>query len=61
MIFEWYLVSIMVFLVRGTDAENFEKKKKIDRRKAFKNEKKEKRTVQGKLNNNDKHLWLYLL
>ena len=56
--FEWYLVRIMVFLVRGTDAENIEKKKKIDRRKAFKNEKKEKRTVQGKLNNNDKHLWL---
>ena len=51
----------MVFLVRGTDAENIEKKKKTDRRKTLKNEEKEKLRIQGKSNNNKKHLWFYLL
>ena len=35
-IFEWYLLRMVVFLVRGKDAKNIEKKKKIDRRKALK-------------------------
>ena len=51
----------MVFLVRGTDAENKKKKKKTKRRKTLKNKEKEKRRIQGKSNNNNKHLWFYLL
>ena len=50
----------MVFLVRGVDAENIRKKKKTDRRKTFKNEQKEKRRIQGKSNDNNKHFWFYL-
>ena len=51
----------MVFLVRGRGAENIEKRRKGDRRKTLKNEKKEKRRIQGKPNNNDKCFWFYLL
>ena len=35
---ESYLLRIMVFLVRGKDAEKIEKMKKAERRKTFKNE-----------------------
>ena len=41
--------------------ENTEKKKKTDRRKTLKNEEKEKQKIQGKSNNNNKHLCFYLL
>ena len=51
----------MVFLVRGKGAENIEKKKKTARKKkTFQNEKREKRRIQGKSNDNNKHLWFYL-
>ena len=51
----------MAFLVRGRGAENIEEKIKIDRRNALINEDKEKRRIQGKLNNNNEHLWFSLL
>ena len=51
----------MAFLVRGRGAENIEEKIKIDRRNALINEDKEKRRIQGKLNNNNENLWIYLL
>ena len=51
----------MVFLVRGRGAENIEEKIKTDRRKTLINEDKEKRRIRGKLNNNNEHLWFYLL
>ena len=51
----------MVFLARGMDAENIEEKIKTDRRKTLINEDKEKRRIQGKLNNNNENLWIYLL
>ena len=51
----------MAFLVRERGAENIEEKIKIDRRNALINEDKEKRRIQGKLNNNNEHLWFYLL
>ena len=47
---------MMVFLVMGRGAENIEKKTKTDRRKTLKNEEKEKQKIQGKSNNNNKHL-----
>ena len=50
----------MVFLVRGRGAENIEEKIKTDRRKTLINEDKEKRRIQGKLNNNNENLWFYL-
>ena len=50
----------MVFLVRGRAAENIEEKIKTDRRKTLINEDKEKRRIQGKLNNNNENLWFYL-
>ena len=56
-IFEWYLLRIMVFLVMGRSAENVEKKKKTDRRKTLKSKKKEKQRIRGKSNNNNIHLW----
>ena len=51
----------MVFLVMGRGAENIEKKNKTDRKKTLKNENKVKRRIQGKSNNNNEHLWFYLL
>ena len=39
---EWYLLRIMVFLVRGRAAETLKKSKKTGRKKTLKNEKKEK-------------------
>ena len=51
----------MAFLVRERGAENIEEKIKIDRRNALINEDKEKRRIQGKLNNNNEHLWFSLL
>ena len=43
-------------------AENIEKKKKTVKMKTLKNDEKEKRRIQGKLNNNNKNfLWLYIL
>ena len=50
----------MAFLVRGSGAKNIEEKIKTDRRKTLINEDKEKRRIQGKSNNNNEHLWLYL-
>ena len=50
----------MVFLVRGRAAENIEGKIKTDGRKTLINEDKEKRRIQGKLNNNNENLWFYL-
>ena len=50
----------MVFLVRGRGAENIEKKIKTDKIKTLINEDKEKQRIQGKSNNNNKHLWFYL-
>ena len=47
-------------MVRRRGAENIEEKIKTDRRKTLKNEDKEKRRIQGKSNNNNKHLWFYL-
>ena len=44
-IFEWYLLRIMVFLVMGWSAENIEKKKKTDRRKTLQSEEKGKRRL----------------
>ena len=44
--------------MRGRGAETIEKK--VDTSKALKNEKEEKRRIQGKPNNN-KHLWFYPL
>ena len=35
-IFEWYLLGIIIFLVRRRDAENIGKKKKTDRKKKSK-------------------------
>ena len=46
----------MVFLVRGRAAENIEGKIKTDGRKTLINEDKEKRRIQGKLNNNNENL-----
>ena len=37
------------------------KRKKTDRTKTLKHEEKEKRKIQGKSNNSDKHFWFYLL
>ena len=51
----------MVLLIRGRGAENIEEKIKTDRRKTLINEDKEKRRIQGKLNNNNEHLWFDLL
>ena len=50
----------MVLLVRGRSEENIKEKIKTDRRKALVNKDKEKRRIQGKSNNNNKHLWFYL-
>ena len=44
-IYEWYLLRIMVFLVMGRSAENIEEKKKADIRKSLKNEEKENRRI----------------
>ena len=47
---------MMVFLVRGRSAKNIEKKrKKTDRTRTLKHEEKERRKIQGKSNNSDKH------
>ena len=46
----------MVFLVRGRGTENIKIKKKTDGIKTLKNEEKEKRRIQEKPNNNNKHL-----
>ena len=51
----------MVFLVRGRAVENIEGKINTDRRKILINEDKEKRRIQGKLNDNNENLWFYLL
>ena len=45
----------------GKSAKDIEKKKRTDRIKTLKNEKKEKRRIQGKSNNNNKRFWFYLL
>ena len=45
----------MVLLVRGRGAENIKKNWKKGRRKTLKNEEKEKRRIQGKSSNNNKH------
>ena len=50
----------MVFLVRGRGAEKIEGRRK-QTIKTLKNEESEKRRIQGKLNNNNKHLWFYFL
>ena len=50
----------MVFLVRGSGAENIEEKSKTDRRKILLNEDKENRRIQGKSNNKNQHLRFYL-
>ena len=47
-------------MVRGRGAENIEGKIKTDGRKTLINEDKEKRRIQGKLNNNNENLWFYL-
>ena len=47
-------------MFRGRGAENIEEDIKTDRRKILKNEEKEKQRMQGKSNNNNKHLWFYL-
>ena len=57
---KWYLLRIRLFLVRGSGAENIGGKIKTGRRKTSKNDDKEKRRIQGKSNNNNKHLWFYL-
>ena len=57
---KWFLLRIMVFLVRGWGAENIEEKIKTDRRKTLINEAKEKRIIQGKSNNNDEQHWFDL-
>ena len=44
----------------GRDAYKVEKKK-TGRQKTLKHEDKEQRRMQGEANNNNKHLWLYLL
>ena len=44
-IYEWYLLRIMVFLVMERSAENIEEKKKADIRKSLKNEEKENRRI----------------
>ena len=46
----------MVFLVRGTEAENIRKRRKQREEKTLKIEEKEKRRIQGKSSNNNKHL-----
>ena len=51
-----YLLRIIVFLVRGTVAENIEEKIETGRIKTLINEDKGK---QGKSNNNNEHLWFY--
>ena len=50
-----YSESWFSWLGRG-GTQNIEKKKKTDRRKTLKNEDKEKRRIQGKSNNNNKHV-----
>ena len=57
---EWYLLRIMVFLVRGKAAEILKKSKKTGRKKTLKNEKKEKWRMQRKSSNNNKYLCFYL-
>ena len=47
-------------MFRGRSAENIEEDIKTDRRKILKNEEKEKQRMQGKSNNNNKHLWFKL-
>ena len=59
-ILEWYLLRIMVFLVRRRVAESFEKNKKTDERKILKNEQKEKRRMQGKSKSNNSNKYHYL-
>ena len=56
----WYLLRIMVFLVRRRAAETLNKSKKISRKKKLKNEKKEKWRMQRKSSNNNKYLCFYL-
>ena len=51
----------MVFLVRGGMQKTLKKKEKTDGTITLKNEEKEKRRIQGKPNNNNKHLWFCLL
>ena len=51
----------MVFLVKGRGVENIEKRRKQREEKTLKTEEKEERRIKGKLNNNNKHLWFYLL
>ena len=43
-------------MVRGRGEENVEEKIKTGRRKTLKDEGKEKQAIQGKSNNNNKHL-----
>ena len=54
-----YLESWFSWLGRGL--QKTWEKKKTDRRKTLKNEEKEKWKIQGKSNNNNKHLWFYIL
>ena len=43
----------MVFLAMGMSIENYEEKRKTDRRKTLKKEVREKRRLRGKSNNNN--------
>ena len=45
----------------GRGPENIEKENKTDRRKKLNNENKVKGRIQVKSNNNNEHLWFYLL
>ena len=54
-IFEWYLLRIIVSWLWGGVQKT--SKKKTDRRKTLKNEEKEKRRIRGKSNHNNIHLW----
>ena len=52
----------MIFFVMREVQNPFKKKKKnTNTRKTLKYEAKEKRRIQGKINNNNEHLWFYIL
>ena len=46
---------------RGAEPIQKKKKKNTNTRKTLKYEAKEKRRIQGKINNNNEHLWFYIL
>ena len=55
-----YLESWFSWLVKGMQ-KILNKRRKHTEGKHWKNEEKEKRRIKGKSNNNNKHLWFYLL